>query len=132
MIDPPTRNRPLGFHVFDQAVVWAGPDGVEHPIDRLDLHERREVLAWLHDNVYHFYLQALSRQVVSGALRHDERVPDFVFISADDWLASTVLVKALTGTARPASGRARTRRRYLWVLLGHDGGPRAWARRRSR
>jgi hypothetical protein len=90
--------------VFMQADVWRDEEGWLYLLEDLSPREKLELASWLRRHVRHFYLQELRREfarVLRGASLEAGRpgsaaVPDMVFLSAEEWMAQTPLLVALS------------------------------------
>lgn len=113
--------------VFDQRDVWVDERGRVFRLVDLDAGQRRQLVAWLRRHVRLLYVQQLQHELgrwvldrveptsstrtmpsltlTSGLEGRVEALPEVVFVSAEDWLASTELVRALRReTAGESSG----------------------------
>ncbi len=89
--------------IFMQTDVWRDEEGWAYFLDDLGPIEKLELVSWLRRNVRHFYLQALRlelghvlRAALEGEQSGSASVPNMVFLSAEEWLAQTPLVVALS------------------------------------
>lgn len=93
---PPAR---FDLSIFDQSQVWTTAEGDVRRLDELHPSDRRELMDWLLRNARHFYLEVLTRTLGANALSSG-RVPDALFLSAREWMASTTLFAELDGGGR--------------------------------
>lgn len=95
-----TTDRPsdtFDLTVFEQAQTWTDRDGQTFLLVELDDESRANLARWLRAHARHFYLQVLLREPVVGPRPSVVAVSELVFMSADQWMARTPLLRQLEG-----------------------------------
>jgi len=103
--------RQFDLRVFNQSTWWFTPEGERIAIAALDADDCLELAGWLREYARYFYLSVLRLELFRLALRtagvaeavatadtSPDGVPELVYQSAEAWMESTLLYRAIART----------------------------------